>query len=346
MGSNIKRNQFILIFGILLLIVVFFSLIFIGTTIIPPREVLNILIGNEDQNSIISTIILETRLPMALAALCSGAMLSVAGLMMQTLFQNPLAGPSVLGITSGASLGVALILMSASGLIVSSVSFIQPFLSTFCAFLGAGVSILVLLIFSSRFKSNMSLLIIGLMMGYLCNSFISLLNYFSPPDEIRNYLVWGLGSFSGLRLTQAFWLVAFCLFSLILSLFFIKPLNALLAGENYAQSVGYSLKRLRCAILICSGLLVAVPTAFCGPIGFIGLIVPHLCRLLLKSSNHMVLLPASIVFGALVSLFCALLSLVPSYRFGILPINIITPIIGVPVILYLLVNRKRLPYFS
>lgn len=332
--------------GTLLLAVFFVAVIMTGAVDISPGEIFNTLAGKELEREYVRTIILETRLPMALAAVCCGAMLSVAGLMMQTLFCNPLAGPSVLGISSGASFGVALLMLGAGGLGIMAEGATQPLLTTGSALLGGLASIAVLYIFSSVLKSGVTLLIVGIMISYLCSSGISLLNYFAPADEIRNYLMWGLGSFNGLRLHTSIWLLCLSVLSLIPTFLFIKPLNSMLLGETHLESVGYSIRKVRGVILLFTGLLVAVPAAFCGPIGFIGLVVPHICRLLLRSSNHFILLPGCLVFGASVSLMCAWLSVVPSATFGVLPVNVITPLIGVPVILYLLVNRHRLPYFS
>lgn len=331
--------------GSVLLFAAFWGVLSIGSVGIPLSDIFAILGGNNVGNPYYSTIIWQTRLPMAIGALCSGATLSLAGLMLQTLFQNPLAGPSVLGISSGASFGVAVLLLSVSG-VALNVSIAGYMMPVFGAFVGALAVILVLSVFSYTLKSGVSLLIIGLLFSYLFSSGISLLNYFSPAEEIRSFLVWGLGSFTGLRLESSLWLLGLSVLGLIPAIYFIKPLNALLLGEDYAESVGYSMKRYRVVLLVSAGILIAVPTAFCGPIGFIGMVVPHICRLLYRSSNHLILVPASILFGGLTTLICALIGVIPSYKFGVLPINVITPVIGVPVIIYLLVNRKRLPYFS
>lgn len=341
-----RRAGLIIIIGAVATAIAFFAVLLLGPVQISFDEVFRILFGGSSDKRYLNTIVLQTRLPMAIAAACCGAMLSMAGLMMQTLFNNPLAGPSVMGISSGASLGVAVLMLSATGAGVFLNFKLLPLMTVGGALAGGLVTILILYVFSSVMKSSVTLLIVGIMISYLCSSAISLLNYFSPADEIRNYLIWGLGSFTGLRLTTAKWLFLLTVLSIVPSLFFVKPLNALLMGERYAESVGFNLKRIRGGILTATGLLVAIPTAFCGPIGFIGLIVPHLCRLLLKTSNILILMPATIVFGALVSLLCAIIGVLPAGKFGVLPINVITPIIGVPVILYLLIYRKRIPYFS
>lgn len=328
--------------GALLTTVCFLSLLFIGSIYIPADEVWNILGGGLPEKGYWKTIVLESRLPMAICAAACGSGLSVAGLVMQTVFRNPLAGPSVLGVSSGASLGVAVIVLGGVSILPS------VFAETgiiFGAIVGAAATIGILIMFSALMKNGVVLLIVGIMISYLCTALISLLNYFSPAEEIRSYLFWGLGSYSGLQLDSSLWLLCLTAVILFFSFLYIKPLNALLLGERYTESLGYSVGRLRIGLLTVSGLLVAVATAFCGPIGFIGLIVPHLCRLLMQTSNHRLLLPGSILFGAFVSLLCALVGVLPSEKFGVLPINVVTPLIGVPVIIYLLVNRKRIVYF-
>lgn len=330
--------------SVILLVVLFLLLLFIGSVNIPADAVLDILTGRPVERPYWTTIVMGNRLPMAIAALCCGCTLSVAGLMMQTAFANPLAGPSVLGVASGASLGVAVLMLGAGGLVVGS------WASSLTAFVGALVggiaTVGILMAFSSIMKNGVMLLVVGIMISYLCSSVIALLNYFSPADEIRSYLVWGLGSYAGLQLNESLWFIILSFVCCIFSLFYAKPLNALLGGDSYAESVGYSIRRVRGGILLVSGILVAVPTAFCGPIGFIGLVVPHIARLLLHTSNHRILLPASIIMGGAVSLLCALLGVLPSGKFGVLPINVITPFIGIPVILYLLVKRNKILYFQ
>lgn len=333
--------------GGLLLIVTFLLVMVTGAVDIPAGEVVRVLFGkSREESSFVQTIVLENRFPMAVSAICCGAMLSVAGLVMQTVFRNPLAGPSVLGVSSGASFGVALLTLGAGGVLFSLNPGWSSLIATIGALAGGLLTILILFAFSSALKSPAAILIAGIMLSYVFSSGISLLNYFSPAEEIRNYLVWGLGSFMGLRFSSSLWLALFSIIALAPVIFFIKPLNAVLMGERYLESVGYSLKRVRSWLLVLTGILVAVPTAFCGPIGFIGLIVPHLCRLMFRSSNHLILLPATILFGAVLCLFCAFLEVLPSSALGILPINVITPFLGVPVVLYLLVNKNKIPYFA
>ena len=343
MSSARTRNARFYSVAIPATILLFCLLLFIGPVRIPIPGIVDILCGGSPEVPFWSTIVLDTRLPMALAALCCGASLSVAGLVMQTTFMNPLAGPSILGVTSGASLGVALCMLG-------GISFTLPALSGFAniigALIGAFAVVMIILFFSSLLKNGVMLLIVGIMISYLASSLISLLNFFSPAEEIRSYLFWGLGSFSGLQLQESVWLLIFSLIVVAASMWLIKPLNALLLGERYASSLGYSLTSLRYVIFLITGLLIAVPTAYCGPIGFIGLVVPHFARLALRTSNHVWLMPASALLGAATALCCALITVLPANSYGMLPVNVITPIIGIPVIIYILVNRNRMLYFK
>lgn len=340
-----KRTKGILFYASasLLCVAFFLFLLFYGPVYIPCGDVLTILGGGEPENDYWKTIVLDSRLPTALASICCGASLSVAGLILQTTFMNPLAGPSILGVSSGASLGVALLMLGGFSI---STSIASGMISIFGALIGAFAVIMILIAFSGLLKNNVMLLIVGIMVSYLSSALISLLNFFSPAEGIRSYLIWGLGSFSGLQLGESVWLTCLCGTVCLLSLLFAKPLNALLLGERYASSIGYSVNSIRIWFLILTGLLVALPTAFCGPIGFIGLVVPHFARLFLKTSNHYHLLPASLLLGMAVALFCAAISVIPASRFGVLPINVITPLVGIPVIIYILLRRNKLAYFK
>lgn len=325
------------------MVVLFVACLVFGSVDIPLSDVFGSLTGGEVSRATSRVIVLETRLPMACTAMLSGAALSIAGLLMQTTFDNPLAGPSILGISTGSSLGVAIVMLalggSIGGVMGSSLS------ALIGALLGAGVIMMVLLAFSSVVKNSVMLLIIGIMVSHLASSAISLLNFFSTQEGVHSYVIWGLGNFSGVTLERLPIFAALVIVSLLLSMMLVKPLNALLLGARYAENLGVNIRGTRNRLLVLSGVLTAVVTAFCGPIGFIGLIVPHIARLSLRSSNHIVLLPATALAGAVVALLCTLISVVPSAS-GIIPINAITPIIGVPIIIYIIVNRKRIPYFN
>ena len=341
---NSPRRYYIVMWSMAVVMVMLFAacLVF-GSVDSPLGDVLGSLTGSEVSRATSRVIVLETRLPMACTAMLAGAALSIAGLLMQTTFDNPLAGPSILGISTGSSLGVAIVMLalggSIGGVLGSSLSVLIG------ALLGAGVIMLVLLAFSSIVKNSVMLLIIGIMVSHLASSAISLLNFFSTQEGVHSYVIWGLGNFSGVTLERLPIFAILVVASVLLSMMLVKPLNALLLGARYAENLGVNIRGTRNRLLVLSGVLTAVVTAFCGPIGFIGLIVPHIARLSLHSSNHIVLLPATALAGAVVALLCTLISVVPSAS-GIIPINAITPIIGVPIIIYIIVNRKRIAYFN
>lgn len=326
-----------------LLLILFPACLIIGSVSIPFNEVLNILIGNEATRKTWEIIVIETRLPMACTAMLAGAALSVAGLLLQTTFDNPLAGPSILGVSTGSSLGVAIVMLALGGSIGHNLGSYVSILAG--ALLGAGIIILTLLAFSSIVKSSIMLLIVGILVSHLASSAISLLNFFSTQEGVHSFVIWGLGNFSGVTFERLPIFASLIIIALGLSLLLVKPLNALLLGARYAENLGVNIRATRNKLLILSGVLTAVVTAFCGPIGFIGLIVPHIARLALKSSNHIVLLPATALCGAVIALLCSLISVLPISS-GVIPINAITPIIGVPIIIYIILNRKRILYFN
>lgn len=318
------------------LIALFCLVLNLGAVEIPIKEVLHSLFGGE-VNETNRYIVLQARLPFALTAIISGAGLSAAGLMMQTTFHNPLAGPSILGVSSGASLGVALLTLP----VISS--FGGMALPITGAVLGAGVVVAILSLFSAFMRSGLTLLIVGIMISYLCSALISLLNFFAPANDVKQFAVWGMGSFAAVTIENV-GVFAICIFILLAFAFLMcKPLNAMLLGERYAMSMGYSVRTIRTLLLVVAGLLTAIITAYCGPIGFIGLIVPHIARMAMRSASHTVIMPASVIMGAVIALFCAFLTVIPC-GWGTLPINAVTPLLGVPVILYLLINTKRLAF--
>lgn len=313
-----------------------------GTVDIPPRQVFNALTGMPVEKMTWEVIVMEARLPMTVTAMLAGAALAVAGLLLQTTFNNPLAGPSILGISAGASLGVAIVMLALGGALATGIG---GYVGTLVgAIAGAAVIMALLLLFSSAVKSSVMLLIIGIMVSYLASSAISLLNFFATQEGVHSFVIWGLGNFSSVTLGRLAVFAPLVLACLGLSMLLVKPLNALLLGTRYAESIGINIRRTRNSLLTVSGILTAVVTAYCGPIGFVGLVVPHLARLALRSSNHYILLPATILAGAATGLLCTLLSVLPSN--GVIPINAITPIIGVPVIIYIIICRKRVLYFN
>ena len=317
--------------------VLFAASLFLGSVPIPLRAVLGILTGGEAGQASWSFIVLESRLPQAVTALLVGAALATSGLMLQTVFNNPLAGPSILGIDTGASLGVALVMLLLGGTVGGTGGFmLSGYMAVVSgAFVGAAAVLCIIIFFSTLVRSNVMLLIIGIMVGYLASSMISLLNFFATSDGVYSYMLWGMGDFSGVSLRQM------PLFALLL----MKPLNALLLGERYAENLGVRVQRVRILLLISTGGLTAVSTAFCGPIAFIGLSVPHLARLMTGSADHRLLLPAVMLTGSCVALLCNLISLLPGAS-GVIPLNAITPLVGAPVVIYVIVNQKRIQYFN
>ncbi|MCM1290349.1 MAG: iron ABC transporter permease [Prevotella sp.] len=320
----------------------FCGLLCVGAVQIPVSDIWIALTGKMLADDTITIIVRESRLPMAIAALLSGSALSVAGLLLQTTFRNPLAGPSVLGVSSGASLGVAVIMLGANLVGIYHVDL--QLLSVAGALAGAGLVTGALLGLNTVLKSPVMLLIVGVMIGYMASSIISLLNYLAPSEDVKNFVVWGLGSFSGLRMNQVWFFSIPLILGMGGCILLGKPLNALLLGERYAVSMGYSMRLLRAELLFISGILTAIVTAFCGPIGFIGLIVPHIARSLFGTSNHNVLIPATILCGAGLMQLCALCTVIPTAS-GLLPVNVITPVVGVPMIFYLILHRNKLNYF-
>lgn len=333
---------------LLLLGILFAANLFLGSAKIPFRSVLSILMGEGTEKDTWMYIILQTRLPQAVTAMFAGAALAVAGLMLQTVFANPLAGPSILGIDSGASLGVALVMLLYGGTVggvVVGLSFSGYMAVIFGAFIGAITILGIIIFFSTLIRSNVMLLIIGIMIGYITSSAISLLNFFSTAEGVFSYTMWGMGDFSGVSTEQLPYFCGILALGLLLALLLIKPLNALLLGERYAENLGVNVKRVRILLLISTGILTAVTTAFCGPVAFIGLAVPHIARLMLGSSNHKLLMPVTLLCGAVIALLCNLLSVLPGSA-GVIPLNAITPVLGAPVIIYVIVNQKKIQYFN
>ena len=327
----------------LVIVVLFASNLLLGSVSIPAEDVMRILLGDTNEKASWRFIILESRLPQAITAMFCGASLAVSGLMLQTIFRNPLAGPSVFGINSGAGLGVALVMLFlGGGLSVGSLQFSGFAAVLIAAFFGALTVMAVIFFFSTLVRSHVMLLIIGIMIGYISNSAISLLNFFATDEGVKSYMVWGLGSFGGVSMANMPVFVGVSLFGLSGALLLIKPLNALLLGDRYAENLGVNIVAVRNWLLVVTGLLTAVTTAFCGPVAFIGLAVPHMARLLLTTDNHRQLLPATMLCGAVVALVCNLLCFLPGDG-GVIPLNAVTPLIGAPVIIYvILINHESI----
>ena len=343
---NKQALLFYPLLGVVLLVLFVGGLAY-GAVPIPLDHVMDILLGKGSDKIAWQNIVLQSRLPQAITALLAGASLATSGLLLQTLFRNPLAGPSILGISDGANLGVAAIMLYFGGTLEQFTDWpISGYMAVIlAAFVGACVILGLIIYFSAKVKNNVMLLIIGIMIGYLASSVISILNYYSSTDRVHALVMWGLGNFSGVSLEQLPFLGTCALIGLLLAILLIKPLNALLLGEMYAANLGIRIKRTRIAILLCTGVLTATTTAFCGPISFVGLAVPHIARLMLGSSNHKMLVPVTMLTGSCVALLCNMLMVVPGSN-TILPLNAVTPMLGAPVIIYVIVNRKNIQYFN
>ena len=321
----------------------FFLNLVLGSVSIPLRAVWNILWGTGNESVIWQNIIWKSRVPQALTALVAGAGLSVSGLQMQTVFRNPLAGPSVLGISSGASMGVAFVVLlsgSLGGVALSKLGFMGEIALTIAAIAGS-LSIMALIVFvSQKVRGNVTLLIIGVMIGYIANAVIGVLKFFSVEEDIRAYVIWGLGSFARVSGDQMTLFICIMVVLLPLSFLLVKTLNLLLLGDAYARNLGLNIKRARLLVITCSGVLVAIVTAYCGPIIFLGLAVPHLCRGMFRTSDHRILLPASLLAGASLALVCNLIARMPGFE-GALPVNSVTALVGAPVVMSVLFNKRR-----
>ena len=320
--------------------------LFFGSVDIPADAIISSLFGDEVEKASWSFIVWESRIPQTLTALLCGAALAGSGLMLQSAFINLLAGPSILGINSGASLGVAMVMLCGGGTIATDSVNLSSFFSIILgAFIGSMVVMGLILFFSTLIKSNIMLLITGMMIGYITSSAISLLNFFATAEGVHSYMIWGMGNFSGVSLEQMPYFASITLAGLFLAILLIKPLNALLLGNRYAENLGVNIKRTRNLLLISTGILTAATTAFCGPVSFIGLAVPHIARLLLGTSNHNSLLPVTLLTGSAVALLCNLICILPGES-GIIPLNAVTPVLGAPVIIYVIINQRRIQYFN
>jgi len=323
------------------LIFCFFTNISLGSVSIPLKTVFNSFFGNVENTSW-EYIILQYRLPKAFTAILVGSGLGISGLLMQTLFRNPLAGPFVLGITSGASLGVALIIMGSSVIGGAFAVFLMSKWSlVIAASLGSFLVLLVVLIVSSRVRDTMAILIIGLMFGSITAAVVSVLSYFTSPEQLQQYIFWGFGSLGNLSWEElVVFLIIYCL-GILISIASIKSLNTLLLGQSYAKSLGLNIKRSRFLIIIATSLLAGTITAFTGPIAFIGLAIPHITRQVFNTANHRILLPAVFLFGAIIMLICDSVAQLPNTDYT-LPINAITSLIGAPVVIWLLVRKRKM----
>lgn len=340
--QNKNRNTIlfsILTLSLLLLLLLNISL---GSISIPIKDVFNSLIGGNSSKESWDYIIINYRLPKAIAALLVGMGLSISGLLMQTLFRNPLAGPDVLGLSSGASLGVATVILGAS--------FLPPFIASFlvssygiilASSLGSFVVLLAILSVSQSLKNTMAILIVGLMFGSLTNAIVGTLTYFSSAEQLQKFTFWSLGNLGNLSWPSLVILSICIAIGFLLSIISIKPLNALLLGENYARSLGMNYKRTRIIIILSTSILTGSITAFAGPIAFIGLAVPHIAKLFFQTSNHTILFWSTILLGAIIMLICDSISQLPGSDVT-LPINAVTSLFGAPIVIWLLIRKRKM----
>lgn len=339
-----RYKKLILLIIIFISIVIFFLLnLFLGTISIPISSIWNIIIDRGNEPEIWKNIIWKSRLPQTITALAAGAGLSISGLQMQTVFRNPLAGPSELGISSGASLGVALMILlsgSIGGIIISKTGFMGEIAISAAAIIGAMAVMLLIIAISQRIRGNVILLIIGVMIGYIANAIIGVLKFFSNDEDIRAYVIWGLGSFAKVSSEQAYTFFIIMLILIPISFLLIKTLNLMLLGDGYARNLGLNIKQARLYTIISSCLLTAIVTAYCGPIIFLGLAVPHLCRSIFRTSDHRVLMPAVTLSGASLALLCSLIARMPGFE-GALPINSVTALIGAPIVISVLFGKRK-----
>lgn len=342
-NGHILKPWLVVFIGIGLIINLFLLDLSLGSVKISVKDLFNIVFGEAPKKSW-EYIFFNFRLPKAVTAILTGAGISIAGLQMQTLFKNPLAGPSVLGISHGASLGVAVFVLSSTAIFGISTNFQETLGSWGLVLFAIGGSFFVLfsvLFASARLSDNVTVLIVGMMFGFITGAVVNILQYFSDPELIQNFLVWTFGSLSGVTWSQLYMMGPIIVLMLLLSLIYSKQMNALLLGENYATGVGVNVSRTRVKLILITSVMAGTITAFTGPIAFIGVAVPHLARLLFRTSNHKVLIPATMMCGTMIMLICDIVSQLPGLQ-TTLPLNSITALFGAPVILAIIIKNKKM----
>ena len=336
-----KKHTFLFIFLIVVLVILFFTNISLGSVSIPLKEIVNGFLGNEMGKESWEIILWNFRLPKAFTAILVGMALSISGLLMQTLFRNPLAGPYVLGLSSGASLGVAFVILGA-GFLPSFLAtiFLSSYGIVLASALGSAFVLIAVLAVSQKLKDTMAILIVGLMFGSLTSAIVSVLSYFSTAEQLQKFTFWSLGSLANLSWDEVSLLFIITFIGILLSFLVIKPLDALLLGEKYAKSLGVNFKKTRYIIIFATSILAGSITAFVGPIAFIGLAVPHIAKLLFQTSNHFILFWSTLLIGSIILLFCDIIAQCPGQDLT-LPINAVTSIIGAPIVIWLLVRKRN-----
>ena len=336
-----KRSNILFVALAVMTVALFVVDLVVGSVAVPLGEVWRALFGAEGESEVYTTIVRNFRLPKAIMALLAGAALSSVGLQMQTLFRNPLAGPYVLGVSSGASLGVALMLLGLPLLGISGgASFVQDLGVAGAAWIGAAGVMIIVMAVTARIKNIMTVLILGMMFGSAASALVEVMQYLSPEGALKSYVVWTMGSLGGVTLQQLNIIVPVVVAGLLLSIWLIKPLNILLLGENYARTMGLNIKRIRFGVTLTTVLLAGTITAYCGPIGFIGLAVPHVARMLFREADHKVLVPATMLTGAAMMLLCDVASTLPAGDMT-LPINTVSALVGIPIVIIVIVRNRK-----
>ena len=335
-----KVTVYVILIAVLL--AVFFADLLIGSVKIPFGDILSLLTGGQSSSGEYDIILFSIRIPRALTALFAGMALSVSGLQMQTVFRNPLAGPYVLGISAGASLGVAIVVLGFSGMFAGfSISAIGSWGIAVSAWIGAGIVLFLILLVSVRVRDIMTILILGILFGSATTAFVSILQYFSSESMLKSFVIWTLGSLGGVSQSHLAVLIPSVLAGLMLAILSSKQLNALLLGENYARSLGMNIPLSRFLIFLSTAILSGTVTAFCGPIGFIGIAVPHISKLLIKNADHRQLIPATMLLGGIFLIISDIISQLPGYDIT-LPINSVTALLGIPVVIWIVIRNQRI----
>ncbi len=346
-----KRTALYLLLLAVSIVILLIVNLLLGSVKIPAANVCRILFSQlstlnsqlSTENEIWRNIIFSSRLPQALTAIVAGAGLAVSGLQMQTVFRNPLAGPSVLGISNGSALGVAFVVLLSGklgGVALSRLGYLGDAAMSVAAIIGAMSVMLLILWVSQKVRGNVTLLIIGVMIGYLANAIIGVLKFLAPEEDVKSFVVWGLGSFSRVSGDEMMLFIGLMCVLLPLTYLLVKPMNLLLLGDRYAANLGLNIRRSRMLVIVSSGMLVAIVTAYCGPIMFIGLAVPHLARALFRTSDHRILMPATALCGSVLALVCNIIARMPGFE-GALPVNSVTALVGAPVIAMVLFHKRK-----
>jgi iron complex transport system permease protein len=335
---NLKWLFTVLIF---LLVVFILADLLIGTVKIPVSDMMNLLMGHHQDHHLWDTILFDFRIPKTLTAILAGSALAVSGLQMQTVFRNPLAGPDVLGVSSGAGLGVAIVVLGFGDFFVTkNLNFLGSWVQIVAAWVGAGSVLFLIMVISIRVRDIMTILILGILFGSAASAFVSIMQYFSPQSMLKAFVIWSMGNLGSLSGIQLRVLSISLGVGFLISVFTIKAMNALLLGENYSRSLGVNIRISRILIFLSTSLLSGSITAFCGPVAFIGIAVPHLARMIFATANHYVLIPASIMLGSILMLLADIISQLPGSGI-LLPINSITALLGIPVVIWVVVRNRR-----